>query len=345
MNTLIIVGAGGSRELDMPTGCALTQLIIQAIDTNSDYVFRNGQGQFLDPINQFLRLRGWPTDTWEDAKRNKQFFEQSLLPFKEALQSWVMTERSLDAFLNNGNVDEDWKQFGKFAIAYYILGQEEWLMRENLYSFRDNWIRSFLDEHLRPIKIDLRTGKCPARIITFNYDRNIEHFLYTFLRQTESPIPGREKSVGFDEAGSIIERWGIVHVYNPLAPLEWQTHNEQFIRYGERNNDKNSLALASEAIQLIGENGGGRVPDDKITHIRQMVREVERIYFLGVGFDLDNMKLLFGEDVLNPSFRPSSECHATAIDLRPAIKQRFPFITYHALTCAQLVQNHHIFSL
>lgn len=185
MKTLIIVGAGGSCELDMPTGYSLNQRIIQAIDRNADYVLGNGQGQFLDPVNLFFHQRGMPTANREDQDRNKQFFERSLVPFREALRSWVSTGKSLDAFLNTENVNEDGKQFGKFAIAYYILGQEEWLMRENLYSFRDNWIRNFLERHLLPIKHDLRSGKCPVRILTFNYDRNIEHFLYTFLRHTE----------------------------------------------------------------------------------------------------------------------------------------------------------------
>jgi hypothetical protein len=55
---------------------------------------------------------------------------------------------------------------------------------------RDDWIRSFLERHLLPIKDDLRSGKYLAQIITFIYDRNIEHFLYTFLRQTKPLVPG-----------------------------------------------------------------------------------------------------------------------------------------------------------
>ncbi len=329
----------------MPTGYSLTHRIIEAVDRNAEYVFGNGQGQFLDPVNQFLYLQSMPTASREDQERNKHFFERSLVPFREALRSWLLKGKSLDAFLNSENANEDGRQFGKFAIAYYILGQEEWLVRENLYSFRDNWIRNFLERHLLSIKYDLRSSKYPAQIVTFNYDRNIEHFFYTFLRHTEPRIPGWEESTGLDEAESIIDRWGIVHVYNPLAPLEWQAHKGQFIRFGERNNDKNSLTLASGAIQLIGDDSAGRLSNEKITHLRQMIREAERIYFLGFGFDLDNMKILFGDAVLNHGFRPSPDCHATAIRLSPEIRQRFPFITFHDLSCAEFVQNRMSFPL
>jgi hypothetical protein len=266
MNTLIVVGAGGSRELDMPTGYQLMQRIIQSIEKNDEYTTDNGQGQFQDPVNQFLYLRGMPTGGAHEEK-NKQFYETNLIPFRESLRNWLSTGRSLDAFLNSENVNEVGKQFGKFAIAYYILGQEEWLLRENLYAHRDNWLRFFLEQHLLPIKDDLQSGKCSVKIITFNYDRNIEHFLYTFLRHVEPRIPGWEKSVGFDKAKSIIDRFDIQHVYNPLAPLEWQNHDSEFIHFGERNNNKQALAYASRAVQLIGENGAGRVPGEKITHI------------------------------------------------------------------------------
>jgi len=287
---VIVVGAGANRELDLPTGYELIHRIISEIGYNPTYQFKK-TGQFQDPVNQFFQVIGRKTDTMQEEAENDLLFKQHLLPFREALSAWAATHQSLDAFLNQGNINEIGRQFGKFAIAYYILGQEEWLMRENLYALHDNWIRSFIEKYLQPIKDALRDGPCTITIITFNYDRIIEHFLYLFLRHTPGPVYSGE------ESRAIVERFGIVHVYNNLADLEWQQPGGKSIRFGERNNDKGALTQASGAIQLIGEQGIGRVTESTKIKIRELVRTAEQCYFLGFGCDPANMEILFGQEV------------------------------------------------
>jgi hypothetical protein len=338
-NIVLVVGAGASYELDVPTGKELIGKIIQNIDFNPEYNFGNGKGQFLDLVNQFLNFIGKPSDTDAANRRNRVFFEKSLIPFKSELQKWAESNRGLDAFLNQ-RTDNDIKQFGKFAIAYYILGQEEWLMRQGLFVFKENWLRYFLLRHLAPIKETLRVGEVNIRIITFNYDRIIEHFLYNFLRHFGQPIiPGFDQSIDNDESKSIVDLFGIIHVYDKLAKLEWEDREGQIIRFGERNNNEVNLSMGSQAIRLIAETGIGRVSEETKREIRKVMEDASKIYFLGFGFDEDNMKILFGDNVMERGFQTTASCIATAVNLAPTIRDLYPFISFNELKCYEVMKD------
>lgn len=336
---VLVVGAGASHELDFPTGYDLINRIIENIDFNHNYSFGNGEGQFLDMVNQFLNAIGKKSETQEENEQNKIFFQTTLLPIKEELRVWANENKSLDAFLNRDGNDILVKEFGKFAIAYYIIGQEEWLIRENLYAFRSNWLREFIERHLQPAKAKFCSGEMKVRIITFNYDRIIEHFLYNFLRHTDPGITGFDRESGSDQSKSIVENLGIIHVYNKIADLEWENTSSNFIRFGERNDNKSHLTNASSMIQLIAESGLGRVSSEKISEIRAVIAEAEKIYFLGFGFDQDNMSILFGSNINNDNFSESLSCKATAINLPQTVKDQYPFITFYDMKCSEMIKS------
>lgn len=344
--TVLVVGAGASYELDIPTGYKLAERIIGDIDYNPNYTPTNGEGQFVDLINQYLVVTGRKSDNETEREANRNFFHEYLVPFREELRKWTDENKSIDAFLNQETISDMERQFGRMAIAYYILGQEENLMRENLYGFRENWIRAFLEKHLHPIKSSLCTGQTPVQIVTFNYDRIIEHFLYTFLRQTSDPvIPGIEKNIGTDESRQMVDQFGIVHVYEKLAHLEWQQHGGNFIRFGERNNVNSHLTYASKTIRLIAETGIGRIRCEQIEEIQKITKGAKKIYLLGFGFDEENMKILFGERKPEKSTPRDAPCFATAYGLDPGIKVKYPFIHFYDLTCARLVNDSNIFRI
>jgi len=340
-NIVLVVAAGASRELEIPTGGELLLEIISGINYNQNYSSSNGEGRFLDPVNQFFNMIGS-----NDMAVNILCFEQELIPFREELRACAKNGKSLDAFLNQNGRSDILKKFGKFAIAYYIIGYEAKIKNENLYGFRENWIRYFLEKHLQPVKKDLRDGRVKIKIITFNYDRAIEHFLYYFLRYTPNPeIPGFEPAKGTDESRSIVDRFAVIHVYSKLADLDWQNPGEETIRFGERNNDKGSLSAASSAIKLIAETGIGRVTEETKTQIKKVMAEAEKIYCLGFGFDEDNMRILFGNEVHQKRFRTTASCDATAINIDCAIRDKYQFISYHKLKCFQMMTNPGLFKI
>jgi hypothetical protein len=344
---VLVIGAGASHELDVPTGQGLVNRIVGNIDYNPKYISGGNEGQFLDLVNQFLKVSGMKSETESEKEKNRVFFETHLKPFREGLRKWAIDNKSLDSYLNQSSIDEVGGAFGKFAIAYYIIGQEEWLMRENLYSFKENWIRYFLEKHLYPIKNELYNGKVPIQIVTFNYDRIIEHFLYNFLRHTPNPpvILGWEEEKGSDQSRSIVEQFGIVHVYGKLADLEWENPGGAYIRFAERNNDEGHLSLASKAIRLIAESGYGRLTEENKNAIRRVVKDAKKIYFLGFGFEEENMKILFNDEIVDKNNQPETPCIATGFNLNSLVKSRYPFVSFYDLTCSQLVMDPNLFRI
>jgi hypothetical protein len=348
MNSIVlIVGAGASREFEVPTGRELIEKIVGDIRKNPEYQPGNGQGEYGDLVNQYFVYTGRDPLTEESRSRNRAVFESSIVDFREKLKSWSKSGRSIDVFLIEHEAKEEFKAFGKLAIAYYIMGSEEWLMRENLFAFRENWLRPFLEKYL-PHVDDIRENRLKLTIITFNYDRIIEHFLYNFLRHYLNPrLPGWEEKERTDKARELVDKFSILHVYDKLAELDWQNRRPgESIRFGERNNDKERLGNASGRIQLIAEGGMGRVSEERKKEIRLITSGAQKIYFLGFGFDPDNMKLLFGDNRGEEGITIGADCYATAYKLSDEIKNRYRFIKfYNDLTCFSLVKDSSIFDL
>jgi hypothetical protein len=342
---VLIVGAGASQELDVLTGNGLVREIVQNIDYNPNYIEGGNEGQFKDLINQFLNLLGKKSDTEIERSENRLFVNTYLIPFKEDLRRWSEDNKSLDSYLNQNSIEDVCKYFGKFCIAYYIIGCEEWLMRENLYSFSENWFRYFFEIHLAPIKKELSEGKVPVQIITFNYDRIIENFLYNFLRHTPNPVVEGWNGGDLDPSKMFVEKFEIIHVYGKLADLEWENRKEPNIRFAERNNIGSHLALASGSIKIIAETGPGRISEEVKKKIRKVVQEAGKIYFLGFGFDQENMKILFGDGVNEDRYKPLTTCIATAFNLDPSVKSKYPFIFYYTRSCANLVRDTNLFQI
>jgi hypothetical protein len=66
---------------------------------------------------------------------------------------------------------------------------------------------------------------------------------------------------------------------------------------------------------------------------------------LGFGFDKDNMKILFGDNALENSKLTEAPSYATAYGLDQGKKDKYPFIHFYDLTCAQFVKNSSIFQI
>lgn len=346
-NIVLIVGAGASSEFCVPTGSGLINEIVKNIGVNPNYRADNKEGEFKDLVNQYFVYADREPITEEIRTENRRLFNEVLIDFKEKLKPWGEKGGSIDTFLKNHSDKTEYEDFGKFAIAYYIIGSEEWLMRENLYAFKKNWFRVFLENHFNPGLRDLIEEKIKLKIITFNYDRIIEHFVYNFLRHsTVPPVPGWNEEDGSDKSREIAKKLGIIHVYNKLAYLEWEDRLGESIRFGERNNDKGHLTYASQRIRLIAETGKSRISEDKVTALREIIANAGKIYLLGFGFDKENMEILFGDQVDGKNFKRNAICHATAFNLAPEIKKKYAFINYHdQSSCASLVEDSNIFKI
>ncbi|WKA29824.1 hypothetical protein [Bradyrhizobium roseum] len=117
-------------------------------------------------------------------------------------------------------------------------------------------------------------------VITFNYDRTFEHFLYQGLQHAFHLPP--------DEAALIVNgKLDIDHVYGKVANLPWQADGRGHA-FGKSPSPHDLVALW-QRISTYNEEISDRQFLEKLS---LKVADAERIIFLGCHFHEQNMKLL-----------------------------------------------------
>jgi hypothetical protein len=178
--------------------------------------------------------------------------------------------QSIDSFLNFVNVTpglahrrEDFLRIGKIAIAFHVLGYEGGCIGSAAFQ-QTSWL-DILNDFI---------GKGEEiKIITFNYDRLVEEFLYR------------------RRGNSIIEfcNTSVTHIYNHIAPLAWQD-TSKFVMFGHPNNDARLLDEYRDTPILMYENRNAGNPSRD--RARNWIRQAETIFFMGYSFDQYNNESL-----------------------------------------------------
>jgi hypothetical protein len=117
--------------------------------------------------------------------------------------------------------------------------------------------------------------------VTFNYDRSLEHFLFTSLKNTYGLTD--------DACGSMMmEHIAVVHLHGQLGHLPWQSRNgrsyNQYI-------DSRVVGLCVDGIKVVHEDvADGR--DKEFERARKLIDDAKHIYFLGFGYGSKNIERL-----------------------------------------------------
>jgi hypothetical protein len=147
--TVLILGAGASYPYGFPTAKQLKASICEA---------------FANPDTTACRLLG----------DNSDFNRDAIFGFREAFYRSGLP--SVDAFLEKR---ADLLPIGKLAIAYGLIPFEDENMLYQLTPGRGGHWYEYLSEKLNTSFEDF--GANSLSIITFNYDRSLEHYLFTAL--------------------------------------------------------------------------------------------------------------------------------------------------------------------
>lgn len=183
---------------------------------------------------------------------------------------------SVDQFLK---INQEYANIGKQIIAsiLYPLENNDYFVN----SRGNNWYRflwNIIDNKFENIAAN------NIHFVTFNYDRSFEQFLFQSLYNSYSGKKSEE------DCAKIINKIDIIHVYGSLAPLVWQDKiNGRAYTAGVPNEDV--LLKAIKNIFLIGEE---RAFTEQQRKIQEIMPEAKYIYFLGFGYDEENMKILGG---------------------------------------------------
>lgn len=262
-----MVGAGASVPYGFPTGAKLRTEIIDLVETASAASTHKGEVHTL-----IEELCG--TQLLADFARD----------FKDS------PRESIDIFIGGR---PEFAGVGKLAIAAVLCGYERGV---NLYGFKertdDDWLQSLFNNYLnRSVSID-EFGENRLKIITFNYDRSIEHRLTMALKSTYG-IP-------INEAKIVASKIDIIHAHGQLGGY-FGNDGLPEIQFMPSINER-KLKKAAESISYFFED----CEESRLQRIRTTLASCERIAFLGFGYDLVNLNRLIApkeEGVLPDSDR------------------------------------------
>jgi hypothetical protein len=308
-NTVFIIGAGASKEVNLPTGFELKSKISKLLDIRFPDGYQQTSGDNV--ITDAMRILARGSD---GARGDINPYLHEAWHIRDALPQAISIDNFIDAHRDNDKI----ALCGKLAIVRSILDAEK---RSLLYfekSRIDSSINfSRLEKTWYIPFIQLLTENCQKNeltkrfesitLIIFNYDRCIEHFIYYAL-QNYYRISGTE-------AAEIVKNINIYHPYGNVGTLPWMDQNGA-MEFGVEPN-ANQLLDLSQKIKTFTE---GTDPEaSKILEIRKRMGVAQRLVFLGFAFHKLNMQLITPELLLSPT--KETQCFATTSGISDSDKE------------------------
>lgn len=245
--TTLILGAGASAPFGFPTGDKLTQQVLNLTKLNDSSGRPYGMQHFA------------PLDLQEGE----------ILRFhNELLRSG---KQSVDAFLEHRS---EFVRIGKAAIAAVLIGyeNEDALLQPN----DKNWYK-YLFNQLNTKFDDFDQNK--LSVLTFNYDRSLEHYLFTaLLNSYGKPV---------EKCAEKMKSIPIVHLHGDLGELPY-FETDSMRPYTPKVSEY-TMRVATKRIKIIHE-GFDNAPQFEIA--KKILSQSEVICFLGFGYHPTNLQRL-----------------------------------------------------
>jgi hypothetical protein len=339
----IVVGAGASKEANLPVGAELKHKIASALDIR----FERGGFERVggdERVTEAFRLIAATSD---GRQGDIHPFLRASWMIRDAMPQAASIDNFIDAHRANGKVAE----CGKLAIARCILEAEaRSVMRvdrsniNNKIDFKgleSTWYNSFFRLLVENCQLqDIPERLSSIAIITFNYDGCIEHYLHEALKNYYD--------IEIQEATALLSNLRIFHPYGSLGPLPWTTRPHA-IDFGVTPSRHQLVEIARE-LKTFTE--GTDETHSEIVAIRSTLRSANRVAFLGFAFNPQNLDLLYGPAGQTISMR-DAPVFATALglstsDIEIISHELHTMAGYEPhgirlrrdLTCAQLLQEY-----
>jgi len=260
IETLFILGAGASRPYNYPTGKELRRLIYE--NFTEDY--------------KAIATKEKSNNTYIDSEIDDEI--ESAPEFVDKF--FKSSTPSIDLFLSR---NPSFSNIGKKAIALNILKAERAsFFREKVDQNQDwySYLYHRMTENMTKPDGYKQVGQNKISIITFNYDRSLEFFLY------ESLTNSFEESSRLGQFYDTLLPFPIQHVYGKIAPLPYQKE-PVFSIYHAADPNFTNLQNTYNNIRVIYER-----TDENLKGIREQISNAKRIFFLGFGFAKENLEAL-----------------------------------------------------
>ena len=275
--TVFILGAGASYPYGYPTGQELREQICSS---------------FVQDVNAYFAQEKRVDPCIATAFRNANLFTETF---------FNSSTKSIDLFLAR---NPEFMLLGKWAIIFRLFAAErESQFREYIKDRNQDWysylFNRLTDDLVRTTDYE-RFSENNLSIITFNYDRSLEHFLYESISNSFS-------SIGRENLKEQLNKLGFVHIFGHLSGLKWQDIFGKF-EYGKDINFINVQKVA-ENLKIIYE----EKDNTQLQIAQDLVRKAKRIFFLGFGYAKENLEALNITQVI----RDEQEIYGTALGFMP----------------------------
>lgn len=275
--TTFVVGAGASQEANLPVGRDLKGRIAEVLDIRFDH-WQQTSGDFR--IAQSFRDHvKFPDGRSGDINPllHKCWQIRDVMP---------MAAISIDNYLDAHRGDEELALCGKLGIVKCILDAEansnlklkEHSDRYEMKSVSNTWYLSFLQmltENVSRHDVDKIFDN--IAIVSFNYDRCIEHFLAQAVSEYYN--------IDISDVRKLVSKLRIYHPYGQVGSLPWQ--DSDGVRFG--NNDRVDLLQIAKQIKTFTE---GMHDTEQLEAMRKSVADAETLVFLGFAFHPQNLDLI-----------------------------------------------------
>lgn len=278
--TVFVLGAGASAEVGLPVGEELKGIIAAKLDIRSD------PNQGVNFGDERIKEAFWERDRLRGVVQNDiNPYIHAAWRLRDALPLAISIDNLLDAHRD----DELAKVCGKLGIVSSILEAE----RKSNLSFpagerqrlvsglaQGTWFARFLKlltEGTDKNNVDSIFDN--ISIVSFNYDRCLEHYLHEVLQIYYA--------LESNAITKIMARLKIFHPYGSVGKLPWQEQDQTLqVPYGA---ERYNLLELSKQIKTYNESVDENAEIEQIAH---KIHEANIIVFLGFAFHEQNLNML-----------------------------------------------------
>jgi hypothetical protein len=295
--TVFVIGAGAGFDIGMPLGDALSNLIASKLNIKFGLDKQeSGDEEIMQALKIIASAQMEDPNLYRAAGCN--------------VASGIGYTKSIDSYLNAHSGNAKVKVCAKLAIAQTILEHErgsalyvpsekhppDFTRRKEV--LNKSWFQPFMfllqDRTKRDESLD--TIFSNTKIINFNYDRCVEHFLWWALQQLFL--------IDEQRATSLLQTLPIIHPYGTVGELPWQGGLR--VAFGERPVNQRLIDV-SNRIRTFNEQ---IAEQETLTKMAEWMSEAERAVYLGFHFHDQNVEVL---RTIAPARGGTVNVYATAV--------------------------------
>lgn len=273
--TVFVIGAGASCELNFPSGVGLKSEIASYLNIRTDSGRRSGGDDELVDAFSSLDHLGHLSDWFQCSRR---------------VSAGMAISPSIDNYLHTHAGNEMFARCGKIAIVRKILEAERrsplWGKRGGKVELGDKLIQdSWLPRFGWQLVVDVAKQDASKifeklHFIIFNYDRCVETFLYHALQAYYD--------LSAEKVAHILNGVNFYHPYGTVGRLPWQVGSGSEAEFGFQPDARELLEL-SRGIRTFTESVE---KDEHLSAARAAYLSTRQVLFLGFSFGEQNMRWL-----------------------------------------------------